>query len=167
MTEHSSPAPAPHIQALPTEREQAKRFEKMRAARSQAMFEDYVELIDDLIRTTGEARPIDIARRLGVSHPTVVKAIGRLKREGLAESRPYRGVFVTAKGAALAESVRARHRLVVDTLLALGVPEEVAEQDAEGIEHHVSETTLEAFAAFLQSPPPRKRPPAEGEKTAK
>lgn len=145
---------------LPSEQEQARRFEKMRAARSQAMFEDYVELIDDLVRTTGEARPIDIARRLGVSHPTVVKAVGRLKREGLAVSRPYRGVFVTPEGAALAESVRARHRLVVDALVALGVPEDVAQQDAEGLEHHVSEITLKAFAAFLErsSPKPAMRP---------
>jgi DtxR family manganese transport transcriptional regulator len=46
--------------------------------------------------------------------------------------------------------VRARHRLVVEVLLALGVPAEAAEADAEGIEHHVSETTLKAFARFLQ-----------------
>jgi DtxR family transcriptional regulator, manganese transport regulator len=46
--------------------------------------------------------------------------------------------------------VRARHRLVVQVLIALGVPAEAAEADAEGIEHHVSETTLKAFAKFLQ-----------------
>jgi DtxR family manganese transport transcriptional regulator len=42
--------------------------------------------------------------------------------------------------------VRARHRLVVEVLLALGVPAEAAEADAEGIEHHVSAETLAAFA---------------------
>lgn len=47
--------------------------------------------------------------------------------------------------------VRARHRLVVDVLLALGVPAEAAESDAEGIEHYVSETTLQAFADFRRS----------------
>jgi len=46
---------------------------------------------------------------------------------------------------------RARHRLVVDLLLGLGVPREAAEADAEGIEHHVSEVTLKAFGRFLQS----------------
>jgi len=50
--------------------------------------------------------------------------------------------------------MRARHRLVVSLLVALGVPTEVAEADAEGIEHHVSEATLRAFAHFLQSPGP-------------
>jgi hypothetical protein len=52
---------------------------------------------------------------------------------------------------ALADRVRVRHRLVVDLLCALGVPTESAEADAEGIEHHVSEMTLKAFAQFLKS----------------
>jgi DtxR family manganese transport transcriptional regulator len=136
--------------ALPAELTQARRFGKARSARSTAVLEDYVELIDDLLATTGEARATDIARRLGVSHPTAINTIARLKREALATGRPYRGVFLTEKGEALAKRVRARHRLVVDVLLALGVPAEAAEADAEGIEHHVSEATLKAFAHFLQ-----------------
>ena len=115
------------------------------------MLEDYVELIADLLQDAGEARPTDIARRLGVSHATAIKTIARLKRAGLATARPYRGVFLTDKGHALAERVRIRHRLVVDVLCALGVPTEAAEADAEGIEHHVSETTLKAFAHFVKS----------------
>ena len=58
---------------------------------------------------------------------------------------------VTEAGTALAQRVRARHRLVVDVLRAIGVPAEAAEADAEGIEHHVSETTLKAFARFVQA----------------
>jgi DtxR family manganese transport transcriptional regulator len=112
--------------------------------------EDYVELISDLIGSGGEARPTDIARRLGVSHPTAIKTIARLKREGLAMAKPYRGVFLTETGESLAERVRARHRVVVNLLLAVGVPAEAAEQDAEGIEHHVSDTTLAAFGRFLR-----------------
>ena len=60
-------------------------------------------------------------------------------------------MFLTEKGQALADRVRVRHRVVVDLLCALGVPSEAAEADAEGIEHHVSETTLKAFAHFLKS----------------
>jgi DtxR family manganese transport transcriptional regulator len=59
-------------------------------------------------------------------------------------------VFLTEKGRVLAERVRARHRLVVDFLRAVGVPAEAAEGDAEGIEHYVSEVTLKAFAQFLK-----------------
>ena len=135
---------------LPAEGTQARRFGKTRSAQSSALLEDYVELIADLLINAGEARPTDIARRLGVSHATAVKTIARLKRAALATARPYRGVFLTDKGRALADRVRARHRLVVDVLRALGVPSEAAEADAEGIEHHVSETTLKAFAHFLK-----------------
>ena len=101
---------------LPAEPTQARRFGKTRAAQSHALHEDYVELIDDLLRSEGEARPTDIARRLGVSHATAIKTIGRLKREGLVSGRPYRGVFLTPEGELLAARVRARHRLVVDVL---------------------------------------------------
>jgi DtxR family manganese transport transcriptional regulator len=144
-------APAGSVGAiLPAEPTQARRFSKTRTAQSTALLEDYVELIDDLLANGGEARPTDIARRLGVSHATAIKTIGRLKRDGLAVARPYRGVFLTEAGAKLAARVRARHRLVVDLLLAVGVPAEAAEQDAEGLEHHVSDTTLQAFARFLK-----------------
>jgi DtxR family transcriptional regulator, manganese transport regulator len=136
---------------LPAELTQARRFGKTRTAQSTALLEDYVELIDDLLTSTGEARPTDIARRLGVSHATAIKTIARLKRAGLATARPYRGVFLTEKGHALADRVRVRHRLVVDVLRALGVSTESAEADAEGIEHYVSENTLKAFAQFLKS----------------
>jgi DtxR family manganese transport transcriptional regulator len=141
----SAAAPA----GLPSEAAQARRFGKTRAAMASARLEDYTELIDDLLATQGEARPTDIARRLGVSHPTAIKAISRLKRDGLATSRPYRGIFLTDAGHQLAARVRRRHRLVVDVLCAIGVPPEAAEADAEGIEHHVSTTTIEAFAKFL------------------
>ena len=136
---------------LPAERIQAHRFGNTRSAQSQALREDYVELIADLLSASGEARPTDVARRLGVSHATAIKAISRLKRDGLATGLPYRGVFLTEEGQKLAARVRARHRLVVDVLIAIGVPPEAAEADAEGIEHHVSDATLKAFAEFLRS----------------
>ena len=134
---------------LPGEKTQARWFGKTRCALATALMEDYVELIADLLATSGEARPTDIARRFGVSHATAIKAIARLKREALATSRPYRGVFLTKDGEDLASRVKARHRLVVELLVALGVPQEAAEADAEGIEHHVSERTLQAFQKFL------------------
>ncbi len=134
---------------LPAETTQARRFGKTRTAQSTALMEDYVELIADLLAAQSEARPTDVARRLGVSHATAIKAIARLKREGLATSKPYRGVFLTESGHELAGRVRARHRLVVDLLVAVGVPREAAESDAEGIEHHVCEATLAAFSRFI------------------
>ena len=150
-TSHPARTAKPDDSELPTELAQARRFGKTRSAQSTALLEDYVELIADLLTSAGEARPTDIARRLGVSHATAIKTISRLKRAGMATARPYRGVFLTEAGMGLAQRVRARHRLVVDLLRAIGVPAEAAEADAEGIEHHVSETSLKAFARFLQS----------------
>jgi DtxR family manganese transport transcriptional regulator len=135
---------------LATEPVQADRFSKARSARSSAMLEDYTELIADLIAANGEARTIDIARRLGVAHPTATKTIARLKREGLATAKPYRGIFLTEAGRAMAERARERHRLVVDLLIAVGAPREAAEADAEGVEHYVSAATLRAFEEFLR-----------------
>ena len=123
----------------------ANRFARAREAQAAALLEDYVEMIGDLIEEFGEARIADIAERMGVSQPTATKSVARLKREGLATSRPYRGVFLTEEGAALAERVRARHRTIVAFLIQLGVPADIAELDAEGIEHHVSQATLNVF----------------------
>lgn len=142
-------SPARTAAEMPEEPTQAERFGKARTATSAALLEDYVELIADLLSVQGEARATDVAKRLGVTHPTAVKNIGRLKREGLVTAKPYRGIFLTESGQALADRVRARHRLMVEILLALGVPIEAAEADAEGMEHHASDATLDAFARFL------------------
>ena len=136
---------------LATEPVQADQFSRARSARSASTLEDYTELIADLIAANGEARTTDIARRLGVAHPTASKTIARLKREGLATARPYRGIFLTEAGVAMANKVRQRHRLVVDLLMAVGAPREAAEADAEGVEHYVSDATLRAFEAFLRA----------------
>jgi DtxR family transcriptional regulator, manganese transport regulator len=141
------PAPA----GLAAEPAQADRFLRARSARSASMLEDYTELIADLIAANGEARTTDIARCMGVAHPTASKTIARLKREGLAQAKPYRGIFLTEAGAAMAKSARERHRLVVDLLVAVGAPRDAAEADAEGIEHYVSATTLSAFESFLRA----------------
>lgn len=130
--------------------DQPERFSQARASQAATVLEDYVEMIGDLMEEFGEARITDIANRMGVTHPTANKAVARLKREGLAVSRPYRGVFLTDEGMALAERVRARHRTVVDFLIAVGVAPETAEIDAEGMEHFVSDDTLRAFEAFLR-----------------
>ncbi len=150
MAGRSRARPAAPQKGLAAEPVHAKRFGVARTARSSAMLEDYTELISDLLAEHGEARTTDIARHLGVAHPTATKTIARLKREGLATARPYRGVFLTESGQAMANRARARHRLVVEVLQAIGVPPEAAEADAEGIEHYVSDTTLAAFDRFLR-----------------
>lgn len=124
-------------------------FAVVRQAHESEMAEDYVELISELIENRGEARLVDIAECLGVRPPTVTKNISRLKAEGLVHSEKYRAIFLTERGQALADSCRRRHRTVVAFLISLGIDAENAERDAEGIEHHVSDTTLAAFEAHL------------------
>ena len=122
---------------------------RTREEHSEETAEDYVELVAALIAETGEARAIDMARRLGVTHVTVGRTIQRLQRDGLVTTQPYRSIFLTDAGRKLAEKARRRHQTVVDFLRSIGVPDTVAQSDAEGIEHHVSEETLAAFRKIL------------------
>ena len=124
---------------------QAASFDQTRRARQTEIAEDYVELIADLIAAEGEARVVELAERMGVTHATVNKTIARLQRDGLVSAKPYRSIFLTEAGSKLAEHSRRRHQIVLDFLKAIGVADETAELDAEGIEHHVSEETLAAF----------------------
>jgi len=127
----------------------AEGFQAVRDAHRSEIAEDYVELIQELIEQTGEARPVDIADRMGVRQPTVTKNLSRLQRDGLIHRERYRSVFLTGNGLALAEICRERHRVVVAFLMSLGLDRDTAEQDAEGIEHHVSDRTLAAFRTAL------------------
>jgi len=111
--------------------------------------EDYVELIDDLIRLQGEARLVAVAERLGISQPSASKTITRLQREGYVTSEPYRSIFLTDKGKSLADAARERHDVVYRFLRCIGVSEAVAKIDSEGVEHHVSRETLDAFRQII------------------
>ena len=136
--------------ALVAPEEQADHHRQTRAALQTAVAEDYVELIADLIESTGEARATDIARRLGVTHASVTKTVARLQQGGLVTTQPYRAIFLTSKGRRIAEASKRRHEIVVAFLLAIGVREDAARADAEGLEHHVSAETLAAFERVVR-----------------
>lgn len=128
---------------------QAETFERVRRAHQMEATEDYVELIDDLIAGQGEARLVEVAERLGISQPSASKTLSRLQREGYVTSEPYRSIFLTDKGKALADKSRARHDIVFRFLIAIGISEETAKHDSEGVEHHVSDETLAAFERII------------------
>ncbi|MFT4729397.1 MAG: DtxR family manganese transport transcriptional regulator [Granulosicoccus sp.] len=130
---------------------QAEAFAVVRQAHQMESTEDYVELIDDLIDSQGEARLVEVAERLGISQPSASKTIARLQREGYVTSEPYRSIFLTIKGKALADSSRERHDVVYRFLLAIGVNDATAKIDSEGVEHHVSEETLAAFRRIIDA----------------
>lgn len=112
--------------------------------------EDYTEMIADLIKENGEARTCELARNLGVSHVTAVKTLKRLQRDGYIYTAPHKPIELTDKGQQLADFSKWRHQTLLNFLITIGVPEEVAIIDVEGMEHHVSTETLEAFQKHLE-----------------
>ena len=129
---------------------QAENLTQTRREHANEIAEDYVEAIADLVAESGEARVVDLAQRLGVTHVTVNRTIARLQKAGFVTAQPYRAIFLTDCGRQLAAACKTRHDTVVAFLRSLGIPERVAEMDAEGIEHHVSPDTLAAFNAALR-----------------
>jgi DtxR family transcriptional regulator, manganese transport regulator len=128
----------------------AESFHRSRRDRAAEITQDYVEAIADLSSALGEARVVDLARRLGVTHVTVNRTLARLKQAGYVNTKPYRAIFLTGTGRSLAEECKQRHQTVAAFLRKLGVSKKVAELDAEGIEHHVSPETLAAFERRLR-----------------
>lgn len=128
----------------------ANGFSRTRRDHQREQAEDYVELIAALISERGEARAVDMARALGVSHVTVSRTLTRLQKAGWIRTEPYRAVFLTPAGEDLAHKARSRHNVVLDFLVAAGVSPETAVLDAEGIEHHVSPETLEALKSLTR-----------------
>ena len=124
-------------------------FRKVRADHAEETAQDYVEAISDILHRQGECRVKHLAEHMGVSHVTVSRIVSRLFEAQYVETEPYRPIRLTARGERLAAESRRRHEIVLRFLLALGVPEQEAGPDAEGIEHHVGEATLERMAAFL------------------
>ena len=137
-----------HNLTLADPKTQASWFARVRMARQAETTEDYVELIADLIKVHKEARASDLAIRLGVSPPTVTNALSRLKEEGYIDSKPYRSIFLTERGRKLASKCKQRHQIVLEFLIRLGVDPETAEFDAEGIEHHISDQTIQLMQNY-------------------
>lgn len=126
----------------------ARQYSYVRKAHETELIEDYVELIADLIDTKGEARAVELAQRMGVTQATVGKMIRRMTEAGLVTSQPYRSIFLTEDGEAMARASRERHIVVLRFFRALGVSEATARRDAEGVEHHVSDETIKLMRQF-------------------
>ena len=117
--------------------------------RMTASLEDYLEAI--YFRGGAESvRVTDIAEELGISKPSVNRAIRALRERGFVEHEHYGGLKLTEAGLAVAENVAFRHRTVKRFLTqALGVAEEAAEEEACLMEHSLSQDTVERLARFL------------------
>ena len=123
-------------------------FSKVRNAHKTENTEDYLELISELHNRYGEARIVDIAKKLGIAQSTANKTIQRLQLQGYIKKEPYRSIFLTLKGQEVASVSKKRHIIVLTFLKNLGLDARTAEADAEGIEHHVSNKTLKKMEQF-------------------
>jgi DtxR family manganese transport transcriptional regulator len=111
--------------------------------------EDYVEAIVKLADDAGACRVSNLAEHFGVSHVTVIRIVRRLEGEGLVETEPYQPVRLTAAGLRLARAAAERHQIVFQVLRKLGIDAATAAVDAEGIEHHLSPSTLRQMRKFI------------------
>ncbi|QDU57252.1 manganese-binding transcriptional regulator MntR [Aeoliella mucimassa] len=134
---------------MASKRNKSNEYRRTRHDHATETAEDYVEAIAQIESDRGECRGADLARLFAVSHVTVTKTVARLKDEGLVDSQPYGPISLTARGRKLARESQERHELVLGFLLAIGVSEQAARVDAEGIEHHVSSETLDCFAEWI------------------
>jgi Mn-dependent DtxR family transcriptional regulator len=131
-----------------------------KAPRETPRLEDYLEAIYNLVRNKGYAGTIDIADNLNVRPPTVSGMLRRLDSRGYLVHEPYRGMKLTAKGEKVARSVIERHETIWELLALLGVEENVAFEDTEGIEHHIHPATIhtiERLVDFLHKNPDQLR----------
>jgi Mn-dependent DtxR family transcriptional regulator len=117
---------------------------------SSAAVEDYLERILELINRKGYARVVDIASALHISQASVTNMVQRLDAEALLKYEKYRGLILTAAGKKLARKIAQRHQLLTDFFKLLGLDERVIYHDVEGMEHHISPSTLRAIAALTQ-----------------
>ncbi|MFO8050797.1 MAG: metal-dependent transcriptional regulator [Thermoplasmatota archaeon] len=113
--------------------------------------EDYLEAILHIVRKKGYARVGDISKHLNCSAATVTEMFGRLGDRGLVNYEKYGGVTLTDKGKRIGEDVDRRHQLIKSFLVKLGVPMEIADEDACEIEHSIHPETLEKLKYFLDN----------------
>jgi len=122
---------------------------RVRRQHASEIAQDYVEAIHE-IGETGSAIKIRILQEIfGVSHVTVIRTLKRLEEQGLVSGTRSKEIELTEEGRRLAMSAAARHELLRNFFIALGVSGDQADADAEGAEHHLSDETLNAIRKFL------------------
>lgn len=139
----------------PLEKAKNNRLEAIRDANSAKKedrtdrMEDYLEVIYELVEQKGYATTVDISTYLNVSSPSVTKMTQRLDETGYLKYEKYRGIRLTDEGVRIARNIRNRHGLLAEFFKMIGVDEESANSDAEGIEHHLHPETIKRLEDFM------------------
>jgi Mn-dependent DtxR family transcriptional regulator len=140
----------------------SKRLESIKAAHktkktsSTISEEDYLEVIAELVELKGYATTLDISRFMNVSPPSVTKMLQKLDEKKYLEYEKYHGINLTDIGKQVADTIRRKHSILLEFFEILNVGKGIANQDTEGLEHHLNDKTirqLRKFITFLKSNP--------------
>ena len=112
--------------------------------------EMYLETIYVLSLESNEVRAIDVGDYMGYSKPSVSRALGLLKDEGLVKKDAEGFIKLTEAGEILAKRIYERHSVLTRLLMDLGVDEKTATEDACRVEHYISDKTFDAIKAHMK-----------------
>ena len=115
--------------------------------------EDYLEKILQISQKKSSVHAIDIAREMNFSKPSVSVAMNKLREQGYIEINDKDEITLTPSGLVIAEKTLEKHIILTNMLVSLGVPEEIAKEDACKMEHDISDETWKAIkkhAEFLK-----------------
>ena len=118
--------------------------------RLQESGEMYLESIHVLSKKQSHVRSIDISEYMGYSKPSVSRAVNLLKTNGYIEIDEENHITLTDSGREIAEKIYTRHTVLTKMLMGLGVPADVAAEDACRMEHTISDVSFEAIRAHLE-----------------
>ncbi|WP_294579592.1 metal-dependent transcriptional regulator [uncultured Thomasclavelia sp.] len=114
--------------------------------------QNYLELIYELSLDGKKARVSDIAKRLGVSKPSVNNAVVVLSKDGYVDYEKYADIKLTPKGLELAEFICNKHQTIKKLFIeVLNIDEEIADKDACLIEHVISNESIKAMQEYLNN----------------
>ena len=111
--------------------------------------EMYLKTIYVLSKKSSQVRAIDVGEYMGFSKPSVSRALGLLKEDGLLIKDENGFLKLTEAGTAIAERIYARHEVLSRLLIDIGVDEKTAMDDACRVEHYISDTTFNAIKAHV------------------
>ena len=113
--------------------------------------EDYLEAILMVQNEKGKVHSVDVARKLGVSKPSVSRAMGILKKDGYLDDHDGTELNLTQKGVRKSRDIYFRHRLLTDFFAKItGVSEEQAEENACHVEHYIDDDIVEGIALWMR-----------------
>ncbi len=118
--------------------------------KSEKTTEDYLEAMLMIQKKNGYVRSIDVAQHLGVTKPSVTYTTKRLKEKGYIIMDKDNFIIITDSGMRIAEKILNRHNTLTDFFVSIGVPEEIAKEDACLIEHDISPETFDALVSYIK-----------------